>query len=241
MCVACHDLEPRRKRMHLVVAAEVEVELRLRRPDFAGSDVERRDPIRGLVGGRLARRVGGAEAREVSELRVRAALDAFVPSTTADSDGVAWQEVCRRAARLRRRRRRAAVSLAAALSPPPSAPWRRRAKSACSCRTAKPRTSSREPRSRRRPANATEHSRSRSSAQCWRWGTEFVSSGGGPPQATPSAPAGSSTSAATAVKPRCLCGRSEPFAPGARRIRPGSSRSRKRRSRHSCAGRPQSP
>jgi hypothetical protein len=52
----------------------------------------------------------------MSELRVRAALDAFVPSTTADSDGVAWQEVCRRAARLRRRRRRAAVSLAAALS-----------------------------------------------------------------------------------------------------------------------------
>jgi hypothetical protein len=52
----------------------------------------------------------------MSELRVRAALDALVPSATADSDGVAWQEVCRRAARLRRRRRRAAVSLAAALS-----------------------------------------------------------------------------------------------------------------------------
>jgi hypothetical protein len=52
----------------------------------------------------------------MSELRLRAALDALVPTATADSDGVAWQEVCRRAARLRRRRRRAAVSLAAALS-----------------------------------------------------------------------------------------------------------------------------
>jgi hypothetical protein len=52
----------------------------------------------------------------MSELRLRAALDALVPTATADADGVAWQEVCRRAARLRRRRRRAAVSLAAALS-----------------------------------------------------------------------------------------------------------------------------
>ena len=52
----------------------------------------------------------------MTELRLRAALDALVPTETADSDGVAWQEVCRRTARLRRRRRRAAVSLAAALS-----------------------------------------------------------------------------------------------------------------------------
>jgi hypothetical protein len=52
----------------------------------------------------------------MSELRVRAALDALVPPATADAEGPGWHEVCRRAARLRRRRRRAAVSLAAALS-----------------------------------------------------------------------------------------------------------------------------
>jgi hypothetical protein len=52
----------------------------------------------------------------MSELRLRAALDALVPPAAASSDGAAWQEVRRRAARLRRRRRRAAVSLAAALT-----------------------------------------------------------------------------------------------------------------------------
>jgi hypothetical protein len=52
----------------------------------------------------------------MSEFRLRAALDALVPPAAADSDGVAWQEVRRRAARLRRGRRRTAVSLAAALS-----------------------------------------------------------------------------------------------------------------------------
>jgi hypothetical protein len=52
----------------------------------------------------------------MSELRVRAALDALVAPAAATSDGVGWQEVRRRAARIRRRRRRAAVSLAAALT-----------------------------------------------------------------------------------------------------------------------------
>ena len=52
----------------------------------------------------------------MSEHGLRAALDALVPYVAQDSDGAAWQEVRRRAARLRRRRRHAAVSLAAALS-----------------------------------------------------------------------------------------------------------------------------
>jgi hypothetical protein len=52
----------------------------------------------------------------MSELRVRVALDALVPPAAADSDGIAWPEVRRRAARLRRRRRRVAVSLASAMT-----------------------------------------------------------------------------------------------------------------------------
>jgi hypothetical protein len=51
----------------------------------------------------------------VSDLRLRAALDALVPPSTA-SDGVSWQEVRSRADRLRRRRRQTAVFLAATWS-----------------------------------------------------------------------------------------------------------------------------
>ena len=51
----------------------------------------------------------------MSDLRLRAALDALVPPSAA-SHGGSWQEVRRRAARLRRRRRRAAVFLTATLS-----------------------------------------------------------------------------------------------------------------------------
>jgi hypothetical protein len=52
----------------------------------------------------------------MSEARLRAALEALVPPVASDKDDVRWQEVRRRAARLRLRRRRAAVFLAAALS-----------------------------------------------------------------------------------------------------------------------------
>jgi hypothetical protein len=51
----------------------------------------------------------------MSERRLRAALDALAPPV-ADRDGVGWQDVHRRAARLRRRRRGAIVFFAAALS-----------------------------------------------------------------------------------------------------------------------------
>jgi hypothetical protein len=51
----------------------------------------------------------------VSELRLRAALDALVPVTAAGA-GAEWGEIRHRAVRLRRRRRRATVLLAASLS-----------------------------------------------------------------------------------------------------------------------------
>jgi len=52
----------------------------------------------------------------MTEPWLRAALDALVPAVVPDSDAVAWQDVRRRADRIRRRRHRATIFLVTALS-----------------------------------------------------------------------------------------------------------------------------